>query len=160
MPEIWPVEIRTNLDSNEIKKLEYGGYKLAKKRALAIGSMRYRTGVSEAVAKRIESVISMEAIIKGFEVIKQGHHEKFILLTTFFQVCDEVYEIHITMSPMCTYKDFEERAAQGRSYIACKHIYYIFLRYFGLDVNHNMFIHQSRLTEIDLGRVFNARRTL
>ena len=102
----------------------------------------------------------MEATIKGVEVIKQGVHKKILVSTTASQVCDKVYEVHIAMSPMCTCKDFTERGGQGCPYIACKHIYYIFLQYFGLDVNHNMFIHQSRLSKIDLRWVFNACCTL
>ena len=127
---------------------------------MAIAHTRYRPGVSEAAAKRIDSAISMGASIRGFEVLKQGKHEKFLVSTSSSQVCDKVYEVHIAMAPMCTCRDFAERAAEGRPYLACKHIYYKFLRYFGLDVNHNMFIHQARLSEVDLGRVFNARRTM
>ena len=160
VPVIWPVDKGTNLTNTEIMTLERGGYKLAKKIAMTTGNTRYRPGVSEAAAKRIDSAISMQATIQGYEVMKEGKHEKFMVSTSASQVRNEVYEVHIAMAPMCTCKDFAERAAQGRPYLACKHIYFIFLRYFGLDVNHNMFIHQSRLSELDLGRVFNARRTM
>ena len=127
---------------------------------MAFAHTRYRPGVLEAATKRIDSAISMEASIRGFKVLKQGKHEKFLVSTSSSQVCDEVYEVHIAMAPMCTCRDFAKRATEGRPYLACKHIYYIFLRYFGLDVNHNMFIHQARLSEVDLGQVFNARRTM
>ena len=127
---------------------------------MAAGNNRYRPGVSEAASKRIDSAISMEARIRGNEVLKEGKHEKFLVSTTSSKVCNEVYEVHIAMAPMCSCRDFAERAAQGRPYLACKHIYYIFLRYFGLDINHNMFIHQARLSDLDLSRVFNARRTM
>ena len=126
---------------------------------MATRNMWYCPGVSEAAAKRIESATTMEASIQGVEVMKQGKHEKFLVSTSASKVRDEVYKVHIVMSSMYTCKDFAERAAQGHPYLACKHIYYIFLRYFGLDVNHNMFIHQSRLSELDLGQV-NAHRTI
>ena len=111
----------TNLDADEIQMLKNGGYKLSKKREMATNDIRYRTRVSEAAAKRIELAISMEATIKGVEVIKQGVHEKKHS-TTASQVREKLYEVHIAMSPMCTCKDFIERVGQGRPYIACKHI--------------------------------------
>ena len=123
-------------------------------------NMQYWPGVLEAAARRIESAISMKATIWGCEVMKQGKHEKFLISTSSSEVRDEVYKAHIAMAPMCTCKDFAKRAAQGRPYLACKHIYFVFIRYFGLDVNHNMFIHQPKLSKLDLGQVFNARRTM
>ena len=89
--------------------------------------MRYRAGVLEAAAKRIDSAISMEARINGHEVVRQGQHEKFLVSASSSQVHDEAYEVHIATSPMCTSKDFVGRVAQGRPYLACKHIYCIFL---------------------------------
>ena len=151
VPDIWPVEMGTNLTSTEIKTLESGGYKLAKRNAMGSANMRYRPGVSDAAARRIESAISMKATIRGCEVMKEGKHEKILVSTSTSEVRDEVYKVHIAMAPMCTCKDFAERAAQGRPYLACKHIYFVFIQYFGLDVNHNMFIHQPKLSEVDLG---------
>ena len=66
VPEIWHVEMGTNLTNTEIKALESGGYKLAKKKAMAFAHTRYRPGVSEAATKRIDSAISTEASIRGF----------------------------------------------------------------------------------------------
>ena len=96
-------------------------------RAMAIGNTQYRLEVSEAAAKRIESAISMEATIQGYEVMKEGKHENFMVSTLASQVRDKVYEVHIAMAPMCTCKGFAKRAAQGRPYLACKHIYFIFV---------------------------------
>ena len=161
VPTTWPIETGTNLSNNEFNILEHAGFKLQKRKAEEpLASVRYRSGISVPAAKRIDSAITMEAQVEGHDVIKHGLHEKFQLSTSSSQVRDEVYEVHISRNPMCTCRDFADRAAQGRPYLACKHIYYIFLRVFGLDVNHNMFIHQPKLTNDDLGRVFNARRTL
>ena len=80
------VERGTNLTNIEIKTLEEGGYKLAKKSAIATQNVRYRASVSEAAAKRIDSTISMEARIDGHEVVRQGQHEKFIVSTSSSQV--------------------------------------------------------------------------
>ena len=54
--------------------------------------------------------------------MKQGKHEKILVSTSASEVHAEVYEVHIAMAPMCTCKDFAERAAQGRQYLACKQI--------------------------------------
>ena len=128
VPEIWHVEMGTNLTNAKIQTLENGGFKLAKKKDMETGNMRYRPGVSQATAKRVESAISMEATIQGCEVMKEGKHEKILVSTSTSEVRDEVYKVHIAMAPMCTCKDFVERAAQGRPYLACKHIYVIFIR--------------------------------
>ena len=55
VPVIWPVEKGTNLTKTKIQTLEGGGYKLARKIAMATGNTRYRLGVLEAAAQRIES---------------------------------------------------------------------------------------------------------
>ena len=68
------------------------------------------------------------------------------------ELSDDVYEVHIATNPLCTCRDFADRAAQGRPYQAYKHIYFVLLRVFGLDVNHNMFIHQCKLQDDDLAR--------
>ena len=113
VPVIWPVEKGTNLTKTKIQTLEGGGYKLAKKIAMETGNTRYWPGVSaEAAAKRIESAILMEATIQGYEVMKEGKHEKFMVSTSASQVCDKVYEVHIAMALMCTCKDFAERAVK------------------------------------------------
>ena len=71
VPKTWLVEMGTNLMDNEIKALDDRGYKLAKKRATTTKNMQYHLGALEATMKRIELAISMEAIIEGFEIMKQ-----------------------------------------------------------------------------------------
>ena len=110
VPDTWHVERGTNITNIEIKMLENGGYKLAKKSAIAIRNVRYCVGVSKVVVKIIDLAISMEARIDGHEVVRQGHHKKFIVSTSSSKVRDEAYEVHIATSLMCTCKDFVEHA--------------------------------------------------
>ena len=102
----------------------------------------------------------MEARIVWHDIIKQKQHERFHVSSANSKLNNNVYEVHIATNPLCTCRDFADRAAQGKPYQACKHIYFVFLRVFGLDVNHNMFIHQCKLQDDDLARVFNARRSM
>ena len=55
------------------------------------------------------------------------------------------YDVHISKKPCCSCQDFVQQMAQGQSYVPCKHIYYILIRVFGMDVNHNMCIHHANL---------------
>ena len=71
VPVTWHVEKGTNLTKTKIQTLEGGGYKLAKKIAMATGNTRYRPRVLEAAAKRIDSAISMEATSQGYKVLKE-----------------------------------------------------------------------------------------
>ena len=160
IPSVWPIEKGTNLTPSELKTLEDAGYIIKKCAVKEKNATRYRSGISIPASKRIESAISMEAQIEEHSVIKANMHEKFCVRTATSQVRGEVYEIHIASNPMCTCGDFTSRTAEGKPYMACKHIYFLFLRYFGLDVNHSMFIHQSKLTSEDLLRVFSSRRTM
>ena len=102
----------------------------------------------------------MEATIVHHRVLKANQHEHFQLQTATSQLKDMVYDVHISKKPYCTCLDFVQRMAQGESYIACKNIYYILIRVFGMDVNHNMCIHQASLGDEDLYRIFQNRRTM
>ena len=102
----------------------------------------------------------MEATIVQHRVMKANQHEHFQIQTATSQFKDMVYDVHISKKPYCTCPDFVQRMAQGESYIACKHIYYVFIRVFGMDVNHNMCIHQANLEDVDLFRVFQNRRII
>ena len=150
VPTIWPVQRGTNITNNELKMLEQAGFTIEKQEVRVTQNVRYRSGVSEAAARRIASAISMEARIIGHDIIKQKQHERFHVSSANSELNDDVYEVHIATNPLCTCRDFADRAAQGRPYQACKHIYFVFLRVFGLDVNHNIFIHQCKLQDDDL----------
>ena len=102
----------------------------------------------------------MEATVVHHQVMKPNKHEHFCLQTSTSQLVDMTYDVHISKNPCCSCPDFVQRIAQGHSYVACKHIYYVLLRIFGMDVNHNLFIHQVKLADEDLYRIFQSRRTL
>ena len=76
VPQIWPVEEGTNLKNEEIQKLEHVGFKLERIERRDEGrDNRYRTGVSEAAYRRINSAVTMEATIVLHRVLKSNHHE-------------------------------------------------------------------------------------
>ena len=161
VPQVWPVEEGTNITLKEIEMLENAGFKLEKAQEREEGrESRYRTGVSEAANRRINSAVSMEATVVQHKVIKANQHELFQLQTATSQLKDMVYDVHISKKPCCSCPDFVQRMAQGQSYVACKHIYYILVRVFGMDVNHNLCIHQANLSNEDLYRIFQNRRIL
>ena len=101
----------------------------------------------------------MEAKVIEHKVLKANQHEHFKLQTATSQMKDMLYNVHISKKPCCSCPDFVQRMAQGQSYVACKHIYYILIRVFGMDVNHHMCIHQANLGTDDLYRILQNRRT-
>ena len=58
--------------------LEQAGFTIEKQEVKMTQNVRYRSGVSEAAARRIASAISMEARIIGHDIIKQKQHERFL----------------------------------------------------------------------------------
>ena len=70
VPTIWPVQRGTNITNNELKMLEQAGFTIEKQEVKVTQNVRYRSRVSEAVARRISSAISMEARIVLHDIIK------------------------------------------------------------------------------------------
>ena len=80
VPQIWPIEEGTNSTNEEIQKLEQAGFKLERAKTREEGrDSRYRTGVSEAAYRRINSAVTMEATIVQHRVLKANQHEHFQL---------------------------------------------------------------------------------
>ena len=53
----------------------------------------------------------------------------------------EIYNVDIAKKPACSCHDFMDQVTKGKPFLACKHIYYVYLRVFGMDANVNMYIH-------------------
>ena len=102
----------------------------------------------------------MEATVVHRRVMKSNKHEHFCLQTSTLQLVDTTYDVHISKNPCCSCLDFVQLIAQVHSYVACKHIYYVLLRIFVMDVNHNLFIHQAKLADEDFVIFQNRPRTL
>ena len=91
----------------------------------------------------------MDVDVKKVRCINEGRHVVFTLLTSSQNNEDE-YDVSISQQPTCTCPDFQARHMEGRSYLACKHLNYVFLVLLRLDQNSNMFIYQPVLSEIEV----------
>ena len=70
-----------------------------------------------------------------------------------------IYDVHIKDEPPCTCPDFADREVKKRPYLACKHLYFVFLQVLGLSQNENMFIHQPILSNRDLYNALSRQKT-
>ena len=85
----------------------------------------------------------MHAKVVGNHIHIEGVKETFCInpLTSGIQDTPLI-EVTIQKNPMCSCVEFRGRVAKKRPYLACKHIYFVFLIILGQDVNNNMHIHQ------------------
>lgn len=188
IPSIWPVALGTNLTQIEADMLVRGGFQIetmplqagATKSHNFTGHIpggvesseptpcteppatqkegrrhKYRPGVSNAACVRIERAISMVARVTAVKARERHKLEIFQVETEGGQS----YDVQIASHPACTCPDFQKRVMGVKPYLACKHIYFIFLRVMGLDQNTNMFIHQPMLSERDLFQALSRERT-
>ena len=150
--DVWKVEIGTNITSEEIEKLLKAGFKLevqlseivgssglgessaqATRRKMSIGkgekepmsnttrSSKWRHSISQEAEKRIYKAQSMLATVINESEIDPAPHSVFHL------ACEsgQEYFIHLMENPWCTCPDFMGRETRGKSYLACKHIYFV-----------------------------------
>ena len=97
--------------------------------------------------------------MKGHNVLKPLKHEVFKIETENSILRGEIYNVDIAKKPACSCRDFMDRVTEGKPFLACKHMYYVYLRVFGMDANVNMYIHQPLLTDANLFQMFGSRRT-
>ena len=65
------------------------------------------------------------------------------------------YFIHIMENPWCTCPDFMGRETRGKSYLACKHIYFVYLHVLGLNKIQDMEIHQPTLSQANVFKMLS-----
>lgn len=167
-PKIWPVNIGTNLQDEEVQSLLEGGYEVEQQQidgpnppsnvtvnnnnppsasCASSGIMqngirvKYRTSISEEAEKKITLALQLNAKIIGETCRIEHRHEIFKVESRGDNDHMEIYDVHIKDEPSCTCPDFAEREVKKRPYLACKHLYFVFLRVLGLSQNENMFIH-------------------
>ena len=80
------------------------------------------------------------------EVIEAGIVENLHVVTQK----DIKYTVCIKANPCCSCPDFQDQVDSKRSFLACKHMYHVYLSVIGLSMHENMFIHQPYLTKNDL----------
>lgn len=167
-PAVWPVARGTNLTKEEVKKLQQGGYMVEEKlkecgtigtplddvnveihaeRSQRTGPRwRYRTTISNAAKQKIEMAMTLNPKDVKEEVIMAGLMENFYFVTRN----DVKYTVCIKDEPCCSCPDFQDRVEGQKSFLACKHMYHVYVCIIGLDIHENMFIHQPFLTSRDL----------
>ena len=180
--DVWKVDIGTNITSEEIEKLLKAGFKMevslfdivgssgigessaqATRRKMNIGkgekepmsntmrSSKWRHSISQVAKKRISKAQSMLAAVINESEMEPAPHSIFHL------ACEsgEEYFIHIMENPWCTCPDFMGRETRGKSYLACKHIYFVYLRVLGLNKTQDMEIHQPTLSQADVTKMLS-----
>ena len=112
-------------------------------------SSKWRHSISQEAKKRISKAQSMLAIVINESEMEPTPHSIFHLGCKSGQE----YFIHIMENPWCTCPDFMGRVTRGKSYLACKHIYFVYLRVLGLNKIEDMEIHQPTLSHADVTKM-------
>ena len=108
--------------------------------------------MSKEAKKRLENASLMQAQIVDECIVKQNQHVVFKILT------QDIYDVHIKEEPTCTCPDFQHREINRRSYLACKHIYFVYTQVLGLHHTQHMVIHQPVLSVRDLNFILSQDR--
>ena len=181
-PDVWKVDIGTNITSEETEKLLKAGFNVevqlsqvvgssglgesfaqATKRKMNIGkgekepmsnttrSSKWRHSISQEAEKRISKAQSMLAIVINESEMEPAPHSIFHL------VCEsgQEYFIHIMEKPWCNCPNFMGRDTREKSYIARKHIYFVYLRVLGLNKIQDMEIHQPTPSQADVYKMLS-----
>lgn len=168
-PGTWPIVTGTHLTNEEVENLTLAGFHLETEIVVPttlpqdqedIRNGRYRPHVSKEALKRIESAANMTARVLSTKVVRTREHEVFEIETSHSRIEGRTYRVTISTNPSCTCPDFMFRSTRDKSFLACKHMYFVYMRIFGLDQNHSMHIHQPMLSKIEVFRVLSRARLL
>ena len=170
VPNVWPVEIGTNISKEEYVSLQQGGFKLAcfatpqrnvrhsnstiAERGSSNRRRKWRHGISKEAQKRLDLASSMVATFMEEKVESELKHTVFRVLT------EGCYDVHIKEEPSCTCPDFQKRESAHKAFLACKHMYYVYVHILGLEPKEHMVIHQPSLTTLDLAFVLRQTRKI
>lgn len=83
--------------------------------------------------------------MKGHSVLKSLKHEVIKIETENSILRGEIYNVDIAKKLACSCHDFMDRVTEGKPFLACKHMYYVYICGFGMDANVNMYINQPLL---------------
>ena len=117
-------------------------------------SKKWRHGISKEAEKRIAKAKELDAVVLEENVMEDDQIVKFSIFT------EEKYEVHIKKEPCCSCADFQSRESRNKSFLACKHMYFVYLRVLGLDEHQFMCIHQPTLQDRDLRLILNQERKI
>lgn len=97
-------------------------------------------------AKVLEEVVREESVHEIFKIESLGNNNQ-----------RHEYKVEVKTQPSCP--DFADRDQKKKPYLACKHLYFVYLRVLGLSQNENMFVHQPLLSQQDLYNALNRTRS-
>ena len=171
LPRIWPVCAGTNILPDEVKALQEAGFNLSKESGTtsihASGldvdnitppsskrAKKWRHGISKEAEKKIALALELNAEVIDEACIKPNEYVIFHIHTETY------YSVHIKSEPFCTCPDFQKREEKKKPFLACKHMYYVYLHVLGLHQNQHMSMHQPILQERDLSFILGQPRLL
>lgn len=159
IPVSWMIDAGTNLTIAELQSLVGAGFSFTKivgdvsaTESSQKRSKKWRSGISKEANKRLESAAQMHGDLLEEITVLYKRHVVFKLHT------QDYYDVHIKEDPICTCPDFQRREKDKKSFLACKHLYFVYTRILGLDRNQHMIIHQPVLSERDLVFILNQPR--
>lgn len=160
IPDVWPIGKGTHMKVKEARDLIKAGFEIGiplqnilqrdseedKQKNIQEDKQKYpyRRGISKAAYAQINAALDMNVEIVGGHVQKEGNKEVFNLRESSSKEALPI-EVTIQNHPLCSCAEFNDRLAKRRPYLACKHIYFVFLMVLGQDVNNSMHIHQSKI---------------
>ncbi|KAI5061396.1 hypothetical protein GOP47_0023901 [Adiantum capillus-veneris] len=164
LPTIWPIEKGTHMKKVEAKKLVVGGFDfgfpLTQIQAVIDATtpltsdpnveerqrLPYRPGVSKLAYTQVTYALTRRMHVEDTVVKKIGIEEVFKLKVWNSADSDpELIDVVVRKNPSCSCKEFQERVSLKKRYLACSHLYYVFLITLGQDVHVSMHIHQSKI---------------
>lgn len=166
LPSIWPIGMGTNLMDHEAAFLIEAGFDLGinvmdaeintidSNPPSSKRSKKWRHGISKEAEKRISKAKQLQANFLAETNVTEGQYIKFSITT------GQQYEVHVKKEPWCSCADFQIRESKNKSFLACKHLYFVYLQILGLDEHQHMCIHQPILQERDLRLILNQERKI
>ena len=121
-------------------------------------TVRWRTNLTKAFLEKIELSRSVFAnLVKEDIVLCNGTHPFYIITPRFF-LAGVQYVVSISKFPSCLCPNFQKREAKQKTFVPCKHMYYIFWQILNLDAQVHEFMHQAALSKTKLFQAFSRRR--
>lgn len=167
-PIVWEVAEGTSITRQELAALAQAGFFIRTKANIEVtpdrtvrhdmGSAsssrrkKWRHGISKDAYKRIEAANSMEGTFLQEKTVSHGQHVVFHIQS------EHLYEVHIKADPTCTCPDFQKRQTLQKPFLACKHMYFVYLHVLGLQEKEHLIIHQPMLSSRDLAFILAQAR--
>ena len=109
-------------------------------------------GISKDAQKILEATSVMDATFLEEITSIPTKHVVFWILT------ENTYEVHIKEEPCCTCPYFQRREKAKKSFIACKHMYFVYGNILGLQPKEHIMMHQATLSIVDIAFMLGQNR--